>query len=301
MTESHRFRFNAMGCPCELVLDEASTRRASRALSLVKTEVMRLEQKYSTWIEDSHWQQILRQAATEPVAVDEETARLLDLAATGYRLSDGLFDISAGPLVRLWDFRKALIPEHSQIEAALAICGWDRVEWQDEQLFLPLPGMHLDLDGLVKEYAADACAGLLSAAGYRRALVNLGGDVACINDDPIATPFEVAIQNPDQADAAIARLSLPAGGLASSGCYQRCFEIDGRRYSHLIHPLIGEPVTGLMAVSVTAPQCTTAGILATTGCLKGTTGRDWLQQTGLPWISIDDTGRLEGHIGLRSD
>jgi len=81
---------------------------------------------------------------------------------------------------------------------------------------------------------------------------------------------------------------LPAGGLASSGDYERCIEIDGIRYGHILHPHTGWPVSGLVAVSVLASQCLVAGSSATIAMLKpASEALDWLDKLGLPWLAID--------------
>ncbi|HEY6131182.1 MAG TPA: FAD:protein FMN transferase, partial [Halioglobus sp.] len=89
-------------------------------------------------------------------------------------------------------------------------------------------------------------------------------------------------------DSAVARLLLPEGGLASSGDYERCMEIDGIRYGHILHPRTGWPAQGLGAVSVLAEQCLVAGSSATVAMLKpAAAALEWLASLGLPWLAVD--------------
>jgi thiamine biosynthesis lipoprotein len=109
--------------------------------------------------------------------------------------------------------------------------------------------------------------------------------------------WPVGIRHPAARETAIARVLLPQGGLASSGDYERCLEIDGKRYGHILHPRTGWPVGGLVAVSVLAPQCLVAGSSATVAMLKPTgEALNWLGQLGLPWLAIDAQLNCHGSL-----
>ncbi len=286
-----------MGCPCRLRLDAVTQSRGRRLWQEARRELLRLEQKYSRYLPDGQWQRLLAAARTpEGVEVDHETGALLDLAARAFELSGGRFDVSCAPLSRLWDFRRGVRPQPAQIAAARAVVGWPRVRWRKPQLCLPHPAMDLDLDGLVKEYAADAVAALLRQRGVQHGYVDLGGDLALLGPDADGRPWRIGIRAP-AADGAPALIEIGRGGLATSGDYERCIEIDGRRYSHLIDPRTGVPVEGLASVSVVGEQCTAAGIAATTGMLKGPgeVGA-WLDRLGLPYLIIDARLGLSGTL-----
>jgi thiamine biosynthesis lipoprotein len=95
----------------------------------------------------------------------------------------------------------------------------------------------------------------------------------------------------------LAGVHLPEGGLASSGDYERCLHIDGKRYGHILHPRTGWPVQGLVAVSVLAEQCLVAGSSATIAMLKPAgEALDWLDNLGLPWLAIDADLNCHGSL-----
>jgi thiamine biosynthesis lipoprotein len=177
-----------MGTPCEIRLAAAGAAEAEDLARLAIAEVARLEARYSRYREDSDLSAINRAAAAGgSIAVDAETAALLDYADACHRQSAGLFDISSGILRRAWRFGAdgGRLPEPAQVQALLQHVGWQRVDWQrvdapTRLLRFPVPGMELDFGGIVKEYAVDRVAALLQGAGVAHGFVNLGGDVRAL-------------------------------------------------------------------------------------------------------------------------
>ena len=290
--------FHAMGGPCRLRLDHAPTARTESAIALAVAEVRRLESKYSRYQPESLASRINRSAgSTEPVAIDEETAGLLGYAETLFRESDGLFDLSSGVLRKAWDFGCGSLPDAAALQALLPLVGWPQVQWDGESIALPVIGMELDFGGMVKEYACDAAASALRSAGINHGLVDLGGDMAVTGPRADGSPWPVAIRHPRSPGRAVAQLPLGSGGLASSGDYERCLQIDGRRFGHILHPSTGWPVAGLLAVSIASPQCLVAGSLATVALLKpASEALAWLNSLGVAWLAVD--ADLQCHNGV---
>lgn len=284
-----------MGCPCTLHL-ETDAQTAKRALKATRDECDRLDRKYSHYRDDSLVATIAQRSGGAALDVDDETANLLDFASELHRQSEGLFDITAGPLTRLWDLQSGRVPSNSEIESVRANVGWHRVEWSRPSLRLTVAGMRLDLGGLVKEYAADRCASLCRDVGVRHGLVDLGGDLAVIGAHENGETWQVGIKAPRAPDQAAARIALARGGLATSGDYERAMVIHGRRYSHIIDPRSGWPVEGLASVSVLADTCLVAGAAATMAMLMGKDGKSWLRELGLPHLCIDTAGAISGSI-----
>lgn len=291
-------RFKAMGGPCRLRVDCADAAVAAQAVAAAEAEVRRLEHKYSRYLPDSLTTRINRMAGAEtPVPVDEETAALLGFAHTLWQQSDGLFDLTAGVLRRAWNFSSGRLPSQSQIDQLLPLVGWESVRWDKTSICLPHAGMEIDFGGCVKEYASDSAAAVLAGHGIERGLVDLAGDMAVVGSGSVARPWSVGIRHPGDKTVALAGVELGAGGLASSGDYERCLHIDGRRYGHILSPLSGWPVCGLTAVSVLAPQCLVAGGSATIAMLKPESeALTWLEQLGLPWLAVDATGSCHGTL-----
>jgi thiamine biosynthesis lipoprotein len=290
--------FKAMGGPARLRLEVNDPAVAEDAVAAAVAEVERLEQKYSRYREDSLTTAINNAAGSgSTVPIDEETAGLLNYADTVWRESGGLFDLTSGVLRRAWDFKSGRPPEQAEIQTLLPLVGWDSVQWSGDGVSLPRAGMELDFGGCVKEYAADSAAAQLRRQGVSAALVDLAGDMVAIGAPAGSAGWPVGIRHPAERDSAIAGVSLPEGGLASSGDYERCLEIDGKRYGHILNPRTGWPVAGLVAVSVLAQQCLVAGSSATIAMLKPRDeALEWLGGLGLPFLAIDADFQCHGTL-----
>jgi thiamine biosynthesis lipoprotein len=285
-----------MGCPCALHLETHDESVAQAAKTAVMGECMRLDRKYSHFRDDSLVARIAASAGGA-IEVDTETADLLDFAAALHAQSSGLFDITAGTLTRLWDAQNGRLPDKAEITIARAATGWERVRWRRPFLRLGVPGMRLDLGGIVKEYAADRCAKLCRDMGAEAGVVDLGGDLALIGPHRDGSPWIVGIKAPRSSGQATARIELPRGGLATSGDYERALIVDGRRYSHIVDPRSGEPVQSFASVSVVADSCLVAGAAATLAMLMSTErGGAYLRELGLPHLTIRDDGSIDGDI-----
>lgn len=292
-----RFRFRAMGSPCELQLYGESRKGLEAIAERCTREVARLEVKYSRYREDSLASAINRSAGdAEGVVVDDETAALLDFAETAYRESGGRFDATSGVLRRVWDFRSNALPDHDALAATRALVGWSKLVWERPRLVLPIPGMQLDFGGFVKEYAADRVAAVCREANLSAGLVDLGGDLAVVGPHPDGSPWQVGIRNPRRPSEAIARIALSSGGIATSGDYERCMVVGGVRYSHLLDPRTGESFRGGPAsVSVTAPLCLVAGAATTIAMLHAEAeSARFLADLGLPHLVIRQDGSVTG-------
>ncbi len=293
-----RFAFRAMGCPCELLLYGDDAARTAEVARAAQEEVARLERKYTRYRDDSLTAAI-RRSAGDPagISVDAETAALLDSAETSFRTSGGLFDITSGVLRRAWNFKSGRLPAQAEVDAARRLVGWSKVRWRRPRLVLPRAGMELDFGGYVKEYAVDRTAELCRARGVRHGLVDLGGDLAALGPHPDGAPWIVGIRDPRAPGRALASLPLVGGAVATSGDYERCMVVDGKRYGHVLHPKTGWPVEGLASASAVAAQCLVAGTATTVALLRGERdGPRWLAGLGLPHLWIDRHGGVGGTL-----
>ena len=298
-----RYSFRAMGSPCELQLYGPSRAAIDAVAHAARALVERLEQKYSRYRDDSVLSGI-NQSAGDPegVPVDDETALLLDYAATAHAQSDGLFDATSGSLRRVWNLKSGRVPAQAEITAQLEKVGWHRLRWSKPRIALPVAGMELDFGGFVKEYAADLVADLCRARGVRHGMVDLGGDLHAIGPHPDGKPWIVGISDPAQPERAIASVGLFRAALATSGDYERCMIVDGVRYTHILDPRTGWPVTGgLRSASVIADRCLVAGTATTIAMLKGArAGARFLDSLGLANLRVDAEGRASGSLARES-
>lgn len=297
------FSFRAMGSPCALQLWGATRRKLEPTVEACKAEIARLELKFSRYRESSLASRI-NQSAGDPagLSVDDETAGLLDFAATANAESGGRFDPTSGVLRRVWDFHSGQLPSEAEVEQTLALVGWSKIEWKRPRIVLPLPGMELDFGGFVKEYTADRVAELCRSLGVSSGMIDLGGDLAVVGPHPNGDPWLVGIRNPRSPEQAIARISIASGGLATSGDYERYMIVEGKRYSHLLDPRTGASFQGgPVCVSVTADHCLIAGVSSTIAMLHAERDAEtFLSDLGLSHLIIAQSGRLSGDARLVS-
>jgi thiamine biosynthesis lipoprotein len=285
--------FAAMASPCQLMLCAASQTEAERIAQPAIAEVRRIESDYSRYRLDSIVSRINAAAGSgEWIALDEEAGSLLDYAASLYAISDGLFDITSGVLRQAWNFRVPRVPTADELAPLLALVGWHMVERKGGSVRLARAGMELDFGGFGKEYAADRAAAVLRAQGVQHGYVNLGGDMSVIGPQADGSPWQIGIQDPRDAELTIASLAVERGGLATSGDYERYFELHGRRYCHILDPRTGMPVRYWRSVSVLAPLAVAAGSTSTIAMLLGERAPHFLEQSGFAWLAQDAAGRL---------
>lgn len=292
-----RRAFKAMGSPCEIQLYARDEPGAARYAQIALDEVARLEARYSRYLEKSLLSGINRVASQGgSLSVDDETAGLLDYAATCHEQSGGLFDVTSGILRRAWRFDRGELPDPSHVQELLGRIGWEKVRWNRPVLEFSMPGMEIDFGGVVKEYAADRVAALCREAGAHHGMLNLGGDIRVLGPHPDGRPWRIGIRHPRRRGALLRTVPLRAGGLATSGDYERCIEIDGVCYGHVLNPRTGWPVRHLASVSVVADQCIVAGSTSTIALLKERAGPGWLTELGLPHLWVDVDGRTGGPL-----
>ncbi len=299
MLKLYSVPFTAMGTNCYLHLYVSNSADAENISYLVIQELLRIEARYSRYRTDSFLYKI-NHAAQQGTAidVDEETACLLDYAHTCYEKSDGLFDITAGILRKVWDFSTLRLPEQTAIDELLPFIGLDKIYWQSPRLSFPIPNMEIDFGGIGKEYAADRAGELCLSLGIKHGLIDLGGDIVVIGSHPNKEPWQIGICHPRNPDVPMATVEIERGALATSGDYERFIEIDGKRYCHILNPKSGWSVRGLSSVSILTEQCLFAGSIATIAMLKGLDGIEWLNQLGIKHIWMDNEGRQGGNVSI---
>ncbi len=291
--------FSAMASHNEVQLYAPSREQAERVARTAIDEVARIEAKYSRYRPDTIVARINASAGQAAVAIDEETAALLRYADQCFNASEGLFDITSGVLRRAWNFREPAVPDRATLRVLLSLIGWRAVRWSESEIALPRPGMEIDFGGIGKEYAADRAAGVCLEAGIRHGLINLGGDVRVLGPHPDGRPWSIGIRHPRREGETIASIELGEGALATSGDYERYFELAGKRYCHILNPLTGFPVRHWQSVSVVAPVCVAAGSYSTIAMLFEGRGRKLLERDGLPYLAVGPDGSLRGPLAAR--
>ena len=278
-------RFQALGCPCEILADTEDVSAGRDLLALARAEALRVEEKFSRYRAGSVLAAVNAGAGAELV-VDDETANVLDYAARCFEISGGLFDATTGILRKAWKFdggeRRV---RREDVEGLLAFVGWSKLSWSRPRLLLPA-GMELDFGGIGKEYAADRIAALLSRARPVAVLVNLGGDIATAGARRGGRAWSVGIEDAARPGTLDKLVSLKSGALATSGDAHRFATVEGRRLGHILDPRTGWPVEDApRSATVAAATCTEAGFLAKLALMHGRGAEAFLTKEGVKhWI-----------------
>jgi thiamine biosynthesis lipoprotein len=216
------------------------------------------------------------QAAEKPVTCSPELWRLLLEARKAYLFSDGLFDITAKPLMDLWGFyrkRGDTAPSEAEIAAAMSKVGLDKVIFNnvDRTVKFTVPGMSLDLGGIAKGYAVDRAFDAVEKLGIRSGVIDLGGNLRLLPKPPPGqTAYRVGIRNPQKNGELLNDvLELCNVSLSTSGDYERFVTLGGVRYGHIMNPQTGRPTQDPGSVTVVAPSAMLADWLSTSVFLGG--------------------------------
>jgi FAD:protein FMN transferase len=274
--ELRRFEFKQahMGTEFRIVLyapDEATAKKASDAAF---ARIAQLDGIMSDYQSTSELMQLCKKAGGEPVPVSDDLLAVLTRALEISRLTDGAFDITVGPIVRLWRRarRTSMMPDADDLAAARKLVGYQQVQIdaKNRTVRLTAKGILLDLGGIAKGYAAQAALEVLRRHGIRRALVAGGGDIVVGDAPPDAKGWKIGIAPLEKPTAKASRyLSLTNAAVSTSGDTEQYVEIGGKRYSHIVDPNTGLGLTTRMAVTVINTDGKTSDGLATGLCVLG--------------------------------
>ena len=191
-----------------------------------------------------------------------------------HEISDGAFDITVAPLMKLWGFRRKRgeIPSDDEIERTSRLVGFDKLKFDPENKTVAFsePGMKLDLGGVAKGYAVDLAAEAVLKRGVDSGIINLAGNAKCLPKPfPGKSGYRVGVRNPFDKTSVVDVLELMDRSVATSGDYERFVIFDGKRYSHIIDPRTGRPASGEHSATVVTPSATDADALSTSMFING--------------------------------
>lgn len=257
-----------MGTIARIVVYARSSKAAVAATGAAFDRIRELDSILSDYQADSELNRLSHEAGGPPVRIGPDLFRVLSAAQDLAVRSNGAFDVTVGPVIRLWRRarRQRALPEADRIAAALELTGFSRLSLDGKQQTAQLakPGMLLDVGGIAKGFAADEALKTLKRAGIEQALVALGGDVAVSNPPPGKKGWTIEIASLNHAGAPKPRpLLLANAAVSTSGDAEQFVEIAGIRYSHIIDPRTGNALTGRRSVTVVAANGIDSDALAT--------------------------------------
>lgn len=271
-----RFEFSSphMGTLFTVRLIGSDLTNAQAAARAAFQRIAALDEIMSDYQADSELMKLCEQPAGKPVPVSRDLFDILERAQRISRLSDGAFDVTVGPFVRLWRFarKRKTLPAPAELAAAAAQVGFRKLQLDRGRhtVTLLVPGMRLDLGGIAKGYAADQALLVLKKHGFARALVAASGDIALGDPPPGKKGWKTGVTAIDvKSDLAEQSLLLSNAGISTSGDTEQFIEIDGIRYSHIVDPRTGLGLTNRIQATVVARDATTTDALATAVCVLG--------------------------------
>jgi thiamine biosynthesis lipoprotein len=222
-------------------------------------EVRRLDRLLSNYKPESEWSQVNRYAADHPVEVSPELFDLLSACLEYSRQSEGAFDITVGPLMKVWGFYKdsGHLPKAAELKTAVGEIGYRNVvlDRARHTVKFAKPGMELDPGGIGKGYAVDRMVDVLKKNGIAIALVAASGSsLYALGAPPGEKGWKVDIRDPKDERKIAVEVVLRDESMSTSGSYEKFFEADGKIYSHLMDPRTGYPAQGMLSVSVISPR-----------------------------------------------
>src|SRR5262245_30514187 len=257
----------AMACRFEATLpisDRSGINIARQGLDLVD----RLEQQLSIFRESSEVSYINRNAAAHPVKLEESLFELLLLCQNLYHETGGAFDITSGPLSRCWGFlkREGRTPEEAEIERAKALVGCEKLQLDRDSrsIHFERQGVELNFGSIGKGYALDRMRELF-AGRIQSALLSAGSSsmYAIGRMGNGGGPWSIGIRHPEKKNKRLAVLGIRDLALSTSGREEQYFEVNGRRYGHIIDPRCGAPALGVASATVIGNSAAVTDALAT--------------------------------------
>lgn len=233
-----------------------------------------IEDKMSVNKESSEVNKLNSSSGNKSQKVSKKTYYVIKKAMEYSKLSEGAFDITVEPLVKLWGIGtdKARIPSKEEIEKARELINYKNIEVNENgQIYLKKQGMKIDLGGIAKGYGADEIKSMLIKKGVKSAFINIGGNVNLLGSKTDGNPWKIGVQNPlkDKGEY-LGILTVSDKSIVTSGNYERYFEKNGKRYHHIFDVATGYPAEkGLISTTIVSDKSIDGDALSTTTYVLG--------------------------------
>jgi thiamine biosynthesis lipoprotein len=249
---------DAMGSTYSLVLYGEDRAKLEMASEDAFEEVRRLDRLLSNYRPESEWSQVNRYAAERPVKVSAELFQLLSACVEYSRQSEGAFDISVGPLMKVWGFYKdsGHLPQRAEVLKALEKVGYRNIllDASNKTVRFAKEGVELDPGGIGKGYAVDRMVDILRRDGIAVALVSASGSsIYALGAPPGEPGWKIRIRDPKDEAKTVTEVTLKNESMSTSGSYEKFFWAEGKIYSHIMDPRTGYPSRGMLSASLITP------------------------------------------------
>jgi thiamine biosynthesis lipoprotein len=240
----------------------------------IKKEINRHNSMFSTFDSTSVISKINH---NKPVELTEHFLICFNRSMEISEITNGAFDITAGPMVNAWGFgpeeRKKMTQEI--VDSLKNITGYQKINLVNGRIEKENPNMKLDMSAVAKGYTCDLIGNFLAEKGCENYMVEIGGEVVALGKNEKGRVWTIGISKPDEmaffaSTDLQAKVTLPENALATSGNYRNFYVDDGKKYAHTIDPKTGYPVQhSLLSATVLADNCMDADAFATAFMVLG--------------------------------
>jgi thiamine biosynthesis lipoprotein len=256
-----------MGTRFEIIAVHPDVQHRWDAINAGIAEITRIEKLISSWDPNSQTSEINRQAGQNWVATDAELIGLIERSIKVSALTDGAFDISFASIDHIWKFDGSVqqMPPAKAIKQSVAKINYQNIliDKTNQRVKLKDKGMKIGFGAIGKGYAANKAKDIMQKMGIESGVVNASGDLIAWGKDENNEPWKIGITDPNDKNKAYSWLYVNNMAVVTSGNYEKHIDIEGTRYSHIIHPHTGMPVTGTKSVTIICPDAELADALAT--------------------------------------
>ena len=248
---------------------------SEEVLDKVFKRVQEIENLVSINKEETEIDKLNENAGTSPVKLSDTSFEIIEKALYYSKLSTGGYDLTVGPLVKLWNIGlpEAKVPTQEEIDEVIKNIDYTKVVLNKDtkEVFLSQKGMLLDLGSIAKGYAADEIVKILKEENINSAIIDLGGNIYALGLKEGNKNWKIGIQNPfDNRGKIVGSLEVSNKTVVTSGVYERYIEQDGQTYHHILNPETGYPYeTDIAGVSIIADKSIDGDALSTLVFTKG--------------------------------
>jgi len=292
-----------MGTQVTITVAQTTPEEGAAAIDAGMAELRRLDAMMSLYKDTSELTKVNLAAGKAPVAVSPEMIELAEQAVEISRISNGVFDVTIGPLVVLWQMKlkQGTVPADDEIAHVRTLVDYRNIviDRKASTLFLRKPGMIIDFGGC-KGYLVDRVADLFRTRGVNNALIAVAGDIMAMGRREDDKPWRIGVQHPREKDKTITVLELSDQYVCTSGDYERFVIREKKRYHHIIDPRTGKPSTGVISATLIGTRGAVTDPLAKVPFILGASeGLKIVKKFGIEAIIVDDSGKITTTTGTR--
>jgi thiamine biosynthesis lipoprotein len=291
-----------MGTTVTITVVAPSPQQGEAAIEAGMAEIRRLDAMMSIYKDASEITRVNLAAGKGPVKVSPEMIEVVENAVKVSTISEGVFDVTIGPLVVLWQMRlkEGKVPTDEEIAGVRPLVNYRNilVDRKASTIFLKKKGMIIDLGGM-KGYIADRVAGVMKQRGINNALIALAGDIWALGHREDGKPWRVGVQHPRDKEKTLTVLELSDRYVCTSGDYERYVIREKKRYHHIIDPRTGKPSTGVISATLIGDRGAFIDPLAKVPFILGAAkGMDLIRKYGAEALIVDEQGTVTNTEGI---